>query len=167
MRNIVLIGLPGCGKSTIGKALAARLKRPFFDADVTVVEMAGETIAEMFAKSEDYFRSRESGTIRALAQKQGVVIACGGGVVTRACNMEALRQTGTVVFLDRSVDDIVASVDTTTRPLLKESAEKVRRLDAQRRPLYQRYSDITVPVEEPFAKTVQKLAEYFSAKKNK
>ncbi|MCH3950241.1 MAG: shikimate kinase [Acidaminococcus sp.] len=161
MRNIVLIGLPGCGKSTIGKKLAQALHRPFYDADITVVEMAGETIADMFAKSEDYFRSRESEAIRALAQKQGIVIACGGGVVTRECNMEALRKTGTVVFLDRSVDDIVASVDTSMRPLLKDGAERVRRLDKQRRPLYQKYSDLVVPVEEPFTKTVNKLAIRF------
>ena len=122
--NIVLIGMPGCGKSTLGKALAKRLGRDFYDADDVIVEQEGKTIPELFAVSEDCFRDAEVRASRTLAAKQGVIIACGGGVIKRPENMAILKKTGKVFFIDRSPDDIVSDVDVAVRPLLKEAGRK-------------------------------------------
>jgi shikimate kinase len=163
MRNIVLIGLPGCGKTTIGKLLAKRLKRPFYDADVEVVRMSGETISEMFNKSEDYFRDREEEAIARLSEKENAIISCGGGVVKRPDNMKRLASKGVILFLDRDVEHIIASVDTASRPLLKEGREKVRQLDRQRHALYLQYSEKVFPVNEKFAVTADEIAAWIKS----
>ena len=135
MDNLIFIGLPGCGKSTIGAMVAKALALPFYDADIVTERLAGETIPHMFEKGEAYFRIRETEAIRQLCQKNRCVISCGGGVVTRKENMALLKKAGTIFFLDRDVEAIIASVDTSTRPLLEEDAEKVRDLDQKRRPM--------------------------------
>ena len=93
MKNIVLIGMPSAGKTTIGKQLAERLNVPFYDMDDVIVETTGKTIKELFAVSEDYFRQQETEVARALAQKEGVVIACGGGVIKRKENIRQKKHT--------------------------------------------------------------------------
>lgn len=93
MDNLIFIGLPGCGKSTIGALVAKALSLPFYDADVVTERLAGETIPHMFEKGEAYFRTRETEAIRQLCQKDCCVISCGGGVVTRKENMALLKKT--------------------------------------------------------------------------
>lgn len=123
-QNIIIIGMPGSGKTTFGKALAQRLGRDFYDADDVIVEQEGKTIPELFAVSEDCFRDAEVRASQSLAEKSGIVVACGGGVVKRSENMDIVKKTGTVFFLDRSPDDIVSDVDVSTRPLLKDGKQK-------------------------------------------
>lgn len=94
--NIIIIGMPGSGKTTFGKALAKRLNRPFFDADDVIVELEGKTIPQLFAISEDCFREAEIRASQWLSQKEGIVVACGGGVIKRHENMDILKKTGTV-----------------------------------------------------------------------
>lgn len=142
--NIVLIGMPGCGKSTLGKALAKRLGRDFYDADDVIVEQEGKTIPELFTVSEDCFRDAEVRSSRTLAAKQGVIIACGGGVIKRPENMAILKKTGKVFFIDRSPDDIVSDVDVAVRPLLKEGRQKVYRLYEERITLYREAADYCI-----------------------
>lgn len=149
--NIVLIGMPGCGKSTFGKALAARLDRKFYDADDVIVEMSGKTIPELFAVGEDCFRDAEVKASKALAQKEGVVIACGGGIIKRPENMDILKKTGVVFFLDRTPDDIVSDVDVSTRPLLKDGKQKVYDLYDERIQLYRAAADYTIPNDKELA----------------
>ena len=98
MKNIVIIGMPGSGKTTFGSALAARLDRDFIDADVYLEEREGKTIPELFAVSEDCFRDAETRTARELAAKEGIVIATGGGVIKRPENIDILRKTGVIIF---------------------------------------------------------------------
>ena len=143
MNNLILIGLPGCGKTTVGNQVAAALGRPFVDVDEEIVRTAGVSIPALFEKyGEAGFRDRETAACRRVALQDGQVIACGGGAVLRPENMEALSASGTVVFLDRPASDIVAGVDTQSRPLLQEGAERVYRLAAERDPLYRRYADL-------------------------
>ena len=137
MDNLIFIGLPGCGKSTIGAMVAKALALPFYDADIVT----------------------ETEAIRQLCQKNRCVISCGGGVVTRKENMALLKKAGTIFFLDRDVEAIIASVDTSTRPLLEEDAEKVRDLDQKRRPLYEGYADVKIPVGSAFKKTAAFIVE--------
>ncbi len=156
-KNIVLIGMPGVGKTSVGRRLAQKLKVPFFDVDRMIVKISGHTVKELFAVSEDNFRTQETEAVKVLSEKQGVVIACGGGVILRDINMNLLHKNGMVFFLNRSPDDIVKDVNTSTRPLLAAGKEKVLELYAARIRKYVRYGDYLVDVEEPMADTLPKI----------
>lgn len=144
MKNIVLIGMPGSGKTTIGKILAAKLKRNFCDADHLLEEWEGKSIKELFAVSEETFREAESRTIKKLSAASDLVIATGGGVVKRAKNMELLRTTGIIIFIDRSPELICADVDVASRPLLAAGSQHIFELYKERYALYQKYKDFAV-----------------------
>ncbi|WP_293986640.1 shikimate kinase [uncultured Megasphaera sp.] len=156
-QNIIIIGMPGSGKTTFGKALAQRLDRPFYDADDVIVEQEGKTIPELFAVSEDCFRDAEVRASQFLAHKSGIVVACGGGVVKRSENMDIFKKTGTVFFLDRSPKDIVSDVDVSTRPLLKDGKQKVYDLYDERIALYRDAADYSVPNN----KTIEEVLDAF------
>lgn len=156
-QNIIIIGMPGSGKTTFGKALAQRLGRDFYDADDVIVEQEGKTIPELFAVSEDCFRDAEVRASQSLAEKSGIVVACGGGVVKRSENMDIFKKTGTVFFLDRSPEDIVSDVDVSTRPLLKDGKQKVYDLYDERIALYRDAADYCVPNN----KTIEEVLDAF------
>lgn len=162
-KNIVIIGMPGSGKTTFGKLLAERLGRSFIDADDFVVELEGKTIPDMFAISEEYFRDAETRAAEALAAKNGLVIACGGGVVKRAVNIQTFKQSGVVIFIDRSPDDIVTDVDVASRPLLKDGKQKVYDLYDERIALYRSAADYTVANDKDIACVLQNLEELIKA----
>lgn len=120
--NIILIGMPGCGKTQIGKMLAAELGMRFKDCDRLIEEQCGMSIPEIFSEyGEKYFRDEESRVIRGLDGMDNAVIATGGGCVERQCNIEQLKKCGTVVFINRSVADIAEDVDVSGRPLLADT----------------------------------------------
>ena len=144
MKNIVLIGMPGSGKTTFGRALSRELNRPFVDADDYLEEREGRTISSFFAESEKAFRDAEERTIRELADRQGIVISTGGGVVKRTANVENLRRNGRILLIDRPVDDIVNDVEVETRPLLKDGPQKVFDLYRERRKAYRNSADIII-----------------------
>ena len=143
-QNIIIIGMPGCGKSTLGKALASRLNRPFYDADDVIVWQEGKSIPELFAINEDCFRDAEVRASQFLAAQEGIVVACGGGVIKRTENISIFKKTGTVFFLDRSPDDIVGDVDVSVRPLLKDGRQKVYDLYKERIGLYRDAADYCI-----------------------
>lgn len=159
MRNIVLIGMPGCGKSTLGRYLAEILERDFIDADPEIEKDAGKTIPELFAVSEDCFREQETKTVKHLSGLQGKVLAMGGGVVLRRENIENLKKNGTIIFLDRSPGDIAGDVDTETRPLLAAGRKRIYDLYAQREALYREAADVTVRNKGTLKETLQRLVE--------
>ena len=104
MKNILLVGMPGCGKSTIGGKLAELTGRTFVDTDALIVERAGVTIPEIFAAhGEAYFRKLETEVLAEVSQKSALIIATGGGVVTRPENHPLCRQNSIVAFLNRDV----------------------------------------------------------------
>lgn len=143
-KNIVLVGMPGSGKSTIGKMLAEKLNREFLDTDEMIVEKAGKPIPEIFAENgEEYFREIESECVKEAGKKMGLVIATGGGAVLRQENRDALRQNAVVIFLDREVD----SLATDGRPL-SSSEEKLRMMYEARYPVYKEISDFTVKTND-------------------
>ena len=156
-KNVVLIGMPGAGKTSVGRRLAQQMKVPFFDVDRVIVKMTGHTVKELFAVSEDHFRKAETEAVRTLSEKQGVVIACGGGVVMRDINMNLLHKNGRVFFLNRSPDDIMKDVHTSTRPLLAAGKEKVMELYAARIRKYVLYGDYLIDVEGRMADTLTKI----------
>ncbi len=144
MNNIVLIGMPGSGKTSVGKSLARMLKMHFVDTDEKLVSDTGRSIADIFAKDgEAAFRAMEASCVNDCAQMQNTVISTGGGVVLREENMKALAQNGRIVWLNRPIADI-AAMNLNDRPLVGEDTKRVYALFAAREPLYRKYAALTV-----------------------
>ena len=139
MENIILIGMPGCGKSTVGRLLAEALDRPFVDADDEIVKTAGLTIPEIFAQSgKEGFRKIETQVLSDLGKQSGLVIATGGGCVTQPRNKPLLHQNGTCVWLTRDLDRL----PTDGRPLSQKG--RLEDMYRVRKPLYGGFADMTV-----------------------
>ncbi len=141
--NVVLIGMPGCGKSTVGRLLADTLGRPFYDADDEFFTMHGRTPAEIIrTEGEERFREMEHTVLCELGKQSGTVIATGGGAVTREYNYAPLHQNGVILFLDRDVDKLPSS----GRPLSQAKSPAVlyrERIDA-----YHRFADYEIKSTE-------------------
>ena len=141
-RNIVLVGMPGCGKSTVGRLLADQLGRRFLDTDTAVQQTVGMPIADLFAvQCEAAFRALETQTVQQLGKQSGAIIATGGGAVINPENRKALRQNAVVVFLDRDLHTLA----TDGRPLSRDR-EALQTMYEQRLPLYHDAADVTVKV---------------------
>jgi len=141
--NIVLIGLMGAGKTSIGKRLAAILNMPFTDSDENIEKRYG-SINDLFKAGEEYFRDIESKMIQSMAAMDGVIMSTGGGVVLRPENMEALKEKGVIFYIKRPVKEILKSVETDIRPLLKNNPEALYKISEEREHLYHKYSDYII-----------------------
>lgn len=142
--NLVLIGMPGSGKTTVGKILSKMLCMPLVDTDALVEQTAGKTIPELFAQEgERAFRDRETAAARQAAALDNTVIATGGGIILRPENMEALAATGLIFFRDRDLEDIIGE-DHMGRPLVGKDPDKLRILYTQRIDLYRKYAQYTI-----------------------
>lgn len=134
--NLILIGMPGCGKSTVGQLLGSLLQRPFLDSDRVLEEKLGCSIPEFFSRhGEDAFRAAETEVLAELGKRSGCVIATGGGCVTRAENYPLLHQNGLLFWLDRDL----TALPKEGRPI-SQSCD-LNRLYAQRKPLYEAFCD--------------------------
>lgn len=152
-QNIALIGMPGCGKTTVGRALADLLGRPFYDADEQIEARAGRKIPDIFAQDgEAAFRKLETEVLAELSRQSGAVIATGGGVVTREENRDLLRQNSTIVWLQRDLH----SLPLAGRPV--SQSRPLNELAAERMPLYRAWCDAAVEVcgPEETAKAIQR-----------
>ena len=150
-KNLILVGMPGCGKSTIGRKLAARLDRPLVDTDEEIVKRIGCTIPEYFAShGEEEFRKREHEVLRDFSSRSGQIIATGGGIVTRPENMDSLRENSVVVFLRREIEKL----PTRGRPI--SQSNDLYELYEKRRPLYEAAADVTVDNIRP-EQTVEEI----------
>lgn len=139
-RNIILTGMPGSGKSTVGRIIADRLGREFIDTDSIIVDRYGEITTIFAAHGEDYFRDLESEVIRELAPLTGKVISTGGGAVLRSVNVDALRRNGEIFFIDRSPEYLIPTAD---RPLADEK-KKIERLYRERLDIYMDTADYII-----------------------
>lgn len=138
--NILFVGMPGCGKSSVGSRVAHQLNKPFIDTDTEIERRAGKSIPEIFAsEGEEAFRQLETQVLADVTSRSGCVIATGGGVVTREENLPLLRQNGRVIFLERPVELLSRK----GRPL-SSSEEAVRQLYRERFPLYVAVSDLRI-----------------------
>lgn len=156
MENLILIGMPGCGKTTIGMLLAQRTGKKFVDADEALEQRVGRPITEIIpTEGESAFRQMETDTLAQLGKQSGLVIATGGGCVTQERNHPLLHQNGTILWLTRSIDKL----PTNGRPL--SQAGKLSEMFEKRRALYERFADISVsndgPVEETLAQIMAAL----------
>jgi shikimate dehydrogenase len=156
-QNIVLIGMPSCGKSTVGKRLCELLGANFIDTDEMIVKKSGSSIPDIFEKyGEQYFRDIESEVIREISSGvTGTVISTGGGAVLRNENLDLLRANGILVFLDRDLNKLVATSD---RPLTSD-LEALRRKYNDRYPIYNRVCDIRVNGNESVDEVAQSIMD--------
>ena len=152
MKNIVLIGMPGCGKTTIGTLLAEKLGRTLADADEKIIALAGKSIPDIFAQEgESVFRNLETQALTELGKQSGLVIATGGGCVTQKRNYPLLHQNGYLVWLERDW----SKLPTDGRPL--SQANDLGKMYAARKPLYEAFADIRVENTNTPAETVQHI----------
>ncbi len=157
--DYVLIGMPGCGKTTIGRLVAERLRSNFVDLDEEIETRENRSINEIFEQDgEEYFRNVETETFRSLMGRDSVV-ATGGGIVTRDENLD-IAKCGVVIFIDREIEDIIGDVDTDTRPLLKDGAERVYKLYEQRYEKYCQWADVRVDNKGSIEDVVDKIVKW-------
>ena len=160
MENIILIGMPGCGKSTIAALLAAKLGRKSVDADETIVQLAGKSIPEIFAQDgEAEFRRIETQALSQLGMQSGLIIATGGGCVTQERNYPLLHQNGTIFWLERELD----LLPTEGRPL--SQANKLTDMYKIRKPMYERFADFCIDNNGNAVDTVAQILANLEVKK--
>ncbi|WP_238882158.1 shikimate kinase [Clostridium sp. YIM B02551] len=161
-KNIVLIGMPGCGKTTIGKLVSEKLQYGFVDMDQYIEEIQGQTIRDMFQEGETFFRDKETTACKELSKCSSKVISTGGGVIKRSENIGYLKENSIIIFIDRNIEDIIGDVNIYSRPLLKEGTGKLYELYEERYDLYKKYSELTIinkgSLEEVAEKIVSKIA---------
>ncbi|MAD68575.1 MAG: shikimate kinase [Synechococcus sp. CPC100] len=156
-RSLYLVGMMGSGKTSTGRPLAERLGYGFVDADAVIEQVAGCTISEIFERDgEEEFRSLETQVMRSISERHSLVVATGGGVVTRIENWGMMHQ-GIVIWLDVERRQLLQRLqsDSTQRPLLmtEDPAEALDAILKQRRPLYDE-ADLTVVIESESADVV-------------
>lgn len=143
-KNIVLIGMPGSGKSTVGRVLAKKLHRPFIDLDRYLEKKYGRHVNEIFDESEGLFRSYETQVCKECRTLEGTIIATGGGVVTNPENIALLKENGILVLINRSIEEILKHPRIYKRAPLRDGAHKVYEVYRERMPLYTKYADYII-----------------------
>lgn len=161
--NYVIIGMPGSGKTTIGKLLADKLNYDFIDSDHYLESLFDETIPQMFAKSEAYFRKNETLALKALSELDRTVISTGGGVILFEENMQFLKKNGLIIFLDRSPDAIIQDIENSSRPLLADDKSHLFTLYEQRIELYRKYADLIIVNNQPIENVCQSIIDQIFA----
>lgn len=162
MNNIVLCGFMGSGKTVVGRELAKIMGAKFVDTDELIEKEQGIAIKAIFAAhGEDYFRDLEYEMCKKIAQMKGAVVSTGGGAMTFARNVEAIKQGSKVVFLDASFDVICDRIgNSTTRPLFQDR-EKAKRLYDERKDKYLAAADYVVNGDMGARKTALEIADLF------
>ena len=154
MENIVLIGMPGCGKSTLGKLLAERTGKQFVDADAEIVRKAGIAISQIFATvGEEGFRKLETEVLSELGKESELIIATGGGCVTRPNNYNLLHQNGHIIWIQRQISNL----PTDGRPLSQQN--NLETMFAVRKPLYEQFADFSVINDGSLEETITAILQ--------
>lgn len=142
--KVVLIGMPGCGKTTLGKVLASELNYNFYDMDSYIENISKKTIPELFLEGEEIFRTWETRACLELSKKKRAVISSGGGVVKKQKNIDILSEECLILFINRPTEMIIEDVDASTRPLLKDGKQKIYDLYEERFLLYKEAAHIEI-----------------------
>ena len=151
--NVVFVGMPGCGKSTLGRVIAERFKKTFVDTDAEIVKRAGKPISEIFAESgEAAFRDLESAVVAEVASRFGQSVATGGGAILREENRRAIKANSFVIWLDCPLENL----STANRPL-SSSPEAVQKLWRERGAIYREIADVRIAVDPNNALNVSRI----------
>ena len=145
-KHLFLIGMQGCGKSSLGKRTAKETGVPFADTDALVAQSAGGTVNEFFEKyGEEKFRRAETNVLAALTYARPMIISTGGGTVMNPENRHIMRSWGTIVLIDRPLEDILGDIKLDRRPDLRPGGlEEVERVYRERIPIYRALADVTL-----------------------
>lgn len=161
MNNIYLIGMPGCGKSTIARIISKHLNKEYIDADVYLEKKYNECIADIFAvRGEADFRLKETSVLEELSQKDDIIISTGGGVVVTYKNKDIMKKTGVVIFIDCQPEVILSNSSLSGRPLLKDKT-RIFELYKERIDLYKNFSDIIIDNNGKIEDTVSQIINCF------
>lgn len=157
-QNIIFIGMPGSGKTTIGRLIAEKLNKKFVDTDEEVEKKVGKKIPKIFSENgEEFFRKTETEIVMELTKKLGCVIATGGGIIEKKENRSALLQNGLIIYLKRDF----LKLDRKGRPL-SSSLETLQMLYDRRRSLYESIADFTIQADDEIEKTAERVIECLS-----
>ncbi|WP_315288354.1 shikimate kinase [Leptotrichia massiliensis] len=156
MKNIVLIGMPACGKSTIGYWLSKKIGYPLLDTDKYLEEKENRIISDIFSnEGEEYFRNLETKYLKELSEKEGFIISTGGGAVKKKENIDILKKNGIIIFLNREINDI-SKENHKHRPLLQD-INNIQKLYDERIDLYKKYSDIIIKNNDDMSIIVDRI----------
>lgn len=161
-KNIIFVGLPGCGKTTIAKVIAAKLGRPCIDVDRLIEMKAGLPVSDIFTSyGEKYYRELETEVLRKVTRNGGQVISTDSGAVLSKENLYYIRQNGYVVWLTRDLDDLKLN-----GIYLSRNRSALERIDAERTPVYRFLADICVTVTDNAETTVFEIIEKMNIQQN-
>ena len=142
-KTLFIIGLPGCGKTTLSKILAKYLNYNFYDLDLIIEEKEKMKISKIFEmRGEKYFREKESEILEELSELKKSVISTGGGIILSQKNREIMKKKGITIFINRNPDILLNNIDASERPLLTKDKNKLIELSKEREPLYRESADI-------------------------
>ena len=160
MKNIVLIGMMGSGKTTVGRLAARRLGREFVDTDQYIEAAQGRSIPDIFAaEGEDFFRERERDAAEELARREGLVIACGGGLPTRREAIAPLKKTGVVFWINRDPGVVYDTVSMAHRPLGQGGRDAFLERFRRRAPVYRQWADYIIEGHTLAAEAAQRILD--------
>lgn len=147
--NIIIIGMPNSGKTTIAYELARKIGYKAIDTDRLIEKEAGMSINEIFKKyGEEEFRRRETKVCERVSKLDKRIIATGGGTVMREENMAHLKSNGYVIYLNRPLEFLKTNLDTSRRPLLRAEGNPMKKLYEERAPLFEKYADMTMKADQ-------------------
>lgn len=162
--NIVLIGMMGAGKTTVGRLISEKCSMKFIDMDDYIVEKNDMSIKKMFDIGEFYFRDKERDACRELSKDDNVVISCGGGVIKNHKNIEELKKNGIIFYIDRPIENIASDVNCKSRPLLKDGPEKLYEIFNERKDIYENVCDYRIDNSINSSSCAEQIIEIFREK---
>ena len=159
-RHIFLIGMQGCGKSSLGKRVARETGLSFADTDAMVAGSAGGTVNDFFAQyGEETFRKAETGALALLTRARPMMISTGGGTVMNPVNRHIMRSWGTIVLIDRPLEEILTDIKLDRRPTLRDGGlEEVERTYHEQMPVYRDLADVTIRNDKGYHMAVYTLS---------
>ena len=167
-RHIFIIGMPGSGKSSLGKRVAKETGLPFTDTDDLIARAFGGTVSDFFAKyGEPAFRKAETRVLCRLTYADPMIISTGGGTVINPVNRKIMRSWGTIILIDRPLEDILGDIKLDRRPTLRDGGlEEVARVYRERIPVYREAADVILPNDRGYHMAVYTLVRLLKERYN-